>query len=275
MSLKRELSARTARNIENEVSFVPFLRLILLVTYCISLISCRSLVHQMSNICSKHPLRADALWRSGFEDGTGAPPAVSAALRLRHVPVYGHREELQTLAGQAAVGGAVQPGREQRAGGGGGGHRVILSAFQQHPVDPQRWPIQGPSDHPQPAGDDPDQSVLPGLLAVWRPPPGSPQGQRPEGAQGAEEAPQPPASWGGGRGAGGGRDMRSSALHPKHPQPSHPPTPPPFKKWERLMERSSVKKKKIHKQEKKKTDVRTKPPHTLSTSKIYDTQYLL
>lgn len=51
--------------------------------------------------------------------------------------------------------------------------------------------------------------------------------------------------------------MRSSALHPKHPQPSHnppptphPPTPPPFKKWERLMERSSVKKKSTNRKKK-------------------------
>ncbi len=141
--------------------------------------------------------------------------------------MYGHREELQTLAGQAAVGGAVEPGRQQRAGGGWRRAGAVFSPLQQHPVDPQRRPVQGPADHPEPAGDEPDQSVLPGLLAVRRPAAWRPQGQRPEGAQGAEEAPQPPASWGRGgeRRAGGGRDMRSPALCLKHPQPPSPPAP--------------------------------------------------
>lgn len=164
--------------------------------------------------------------------------------------MYGHGEELQARAGQAAAGGSVQPGRQQRAGGGRGRAGAVFPPLQ-HPVDPERRPVQGPADHPEPAGDDPDQSVLPGLLAVRRPADGRPQGQRPEGAQRAEEAPQPPASRGGGgeRGAGGGRDMRSPALCRKHPQPpSHPtpppPPPPPRENWERLIESSDVKKKK-------------------------------
>lgn len=140
--------------------------------------------------------------------------------------MYSHGEELQTLAGEAAVGGAVEPGRQQCASGGRRRAGAVFSSFQQHPVDAQRRPVQGPAHHPEPARDEPDQSVLPGLLAVWRPAAGRPQGQRPEGIQRAEEAPQPPASWGGGgeRGAGGGRDMRSLALClkcPQHPSP-HP-----------------------------------------------------
>lgn len=181
------------------------------------------LIHGMLFPC----VSADAFRWPDFEDRARSSPAVSAALWLRHVPVHGHREELQTYAGEAAAGGAVKPSCQQPAGGGWGRTGALYPPLQQYPVDPQLRPIQRPVDHPQPARDEPDQSILPGLLAVWRPTAGRPQGQRPEGAQGAEETPQPPASWGRGRegGAGRGRDMRSVDLCLKRPHPPFPPYP--------------------------------------------------
>jgi len=142
--------------------------------------------------------------------------------------MHGHRKEFQTHTGQAAARGVVKPGRQQRAGGWRRRTGVIVSPLQQHPVDPQRRPVQGLADHSEPAGDEPDQSVLPGLLAVRRPSAGRPQGQRPEGAQGAEETSQPPASRGRGRGRGaaGSRDMRTLTLCLKHLQHNLPPSFP-------------------------------------------------
>lgn len=143
----------------------------------------------------QRPAERVAFRRTDSENGAGPPPALPAALGLRPVPVLGHREELQAHSGQTPAGGALRPRRQQRLGGGRRWSDAFLPPLQ-HSVDPQRGPVQGPSDHPEPARDEPDQPVLSGLLAVRRPADGGAQGQRPKGAEGAEEAAQPPTSRG-------------------------------------------------------------------------------
>lgn len=102
-----------------------------------------------------------------------------------------HGEKLQTHSGQTPAGGPLQSHGQQRAGGdwqpGPPGPAV-------QPLDSKRGPVQGPPDHLKPAGDGPDQPVLPGLLAARRGRPRRRQSQKPEGAERAEEAPQPSAS---------------------------------------------------------------------------------
>ncbi len=138
--------------------------------------------------------------RAHYEDGSRLVTSFPPVLRLWHLRLHSHREELQAHLGQTPAGGLDQPGRQQHPGGIRPSGDVFTPV---QPLDPQRRTIQRPSDHPQSAWDGPHKPVLPGLLAKWRPTDGGHQGQRPQRAEGAEETAESQAS----RGRGG--DMRA------------------------------------------------------------------
>lgn len=163
--------------------------------------------------------RLDPLWGPHPEDRARAPHPLAAAVWWWHLPVHVHREKLQTHSGQTPAGGPLQSHGQQRAGGD---RQPGPPPPAVQPLDSKCGSIQGPPDHLKPAGDGPDQPVLPGLLAAGRGRPRRRQSQKPEGAERAEEASQPSASR---RGDDCGRDMRGWKHTPplwKRPSPTLP-----------------------------------------------------
>lgn len=137
------------------------------------------------------------------EDRSRLASTFPPVLRLWHLRLHGHWEELQAHLGQTSAGGLDQPGRQQHPGGNGP-PRDLSAPVQR--LDPQCRTIQRPSDHPQSARDGPHKPVLPGLLAVWRPADRGHQGQRPQRAEGTEETTESQTS----RGRRG--DMRGFSI---------------------------------------------------------------
>lgn len=164
---------------------------------------CQCLSVKMASLCIPDSLRG-----SHPENWSGPPDPLAAVLWQWHLSLHVHWEEFQAHPGEAAASGPLQPHSQQRPGRYGEPGPPPNSV---QCLDPQRWAVQGPAHHPQPAGDGADQPVLQGLLAARGRRPWGQQNQKPEGAEGAEEASQPPASRGPDESS---RDMKSLDLQP-------------------------------------------------------------